>query len=113
MRSLFLRSVGPVAVAGLLALLLLLRPGAEPQALGAEVYFPDDRHVMIGMPDSFATYFAKPPAKDGPIAGAIKLAASGKPVVAAANVAALAVTFPALAAVPPEVRPLLKAKTLM
>jgi prepilin-type processing-associated H-X9-DG protein len=83
------------------------------QALGAEVYFPDDRHVMIGMPDSFATYFAKPPAKDGPIAGAIKLAASGKPMVAAANVSAMPIPKQVLDQLPPEVKPLLKTQMLL
>src|SRR4051812_15163799 len=33
MRSLTIRAVGPTAVAGLLATLLLLRPGAEPAAV--------------------------------------------------------------------------------
>jgi hypothetical protein len=81
--------------------------------LGAEVYFPDDRHVMIGMPDSFAAYFAKPVAKDGPLAGAIKLAASGKPMVAAANVAALPIPKQLLDQLPAEARPLLKAQQVL
>src|SRR5262249_19559353 len=41
-----------------------------------EFYFPDDKHIVIGMDKSLDFYLAKAPAKDGPLASAIKLAAS-------------------------------------
>ena len=80
--------------------------------LGIEVTFPDNRHVLIGQAGSLEGYFARPPAKDGPLSGAIKLAAT-RPVVAAANIAALPIPAGALNEVPENVRPILKAELLM
>ena len=82
------------------------------RAMGIAVAFPDDRHVMIGMAGGMDAYLSKPPAKDGPLAPALKLAAA-RPVVAAANVAALPIPPGALDEVPEEVRPILKADRLI
>jgi hypothetical protein len=76
--------------------------------MGLAVTFPDDRHVLIGVPGAVEAYLAGKPAKDGPLAPALKLAAT-RPVVAAANVAALPIPPDALDEVPEEVRPILKA----
>jgi hypothetical protein len=79
----------------------------------AEVYFPDDRHVVVGWGGSLEAYHAKAPAKDGPLAPALKLAASGtKVVVASADISALPIPPNALDDVPAEARPILKARQL-
>ena len=78
-----------------------------------ELYFPDDKHIVIGMEGSLNHYLAKAPAKDGPLAPAIKLAASGtKVMVASADISALPIPADFLANVPEDVRPILKAKQL-
>src|SRR5262249_37734739 len=51
-------------------------------------------------------------AKDGPLAGALKLAAT-KPLIAAANIAALPIPPDALKDVPPEILPILKAQQVV
>lgn len=79
---------------------------------GIEVSFPDNRHVLIGQEGTLEGYFTRPPAKDGPMAGALKLAAT-RPVVAAANIAALPIPPGALKDIPEEIRPLLKAELLL
>jgi hypothetical protein len=85
---------------------------SDPQA-GVAVHFPDNRHILVGMPGALEAYLSKPPAKDGPMAAAIKLAASGKAAVGAVNIAALPIPPNALDELPPEVRPLLKAQQVM
>src|SRR5262245_11624434 len=40
----------------------------------AEFYFPDDKHIVIGVDGSLDHYLTKAPAKDGPLAPALKLA---------------------------------------
>ena len=80
--------------------------------LGIEVTFPDNRHVLIGQAGTLEGYFTRAPAKDGPMAGAIRLAAT-RPVVAAANIAALPIPPGALDQVPENVRPILKAEQLV
>ena len=78
-----------------------------------EMYFPDDRHVVIGIEGSLDHYLAKPPAKDGPLAAALKLAADpNKVMVASADISALPIPEDALKDVPAEARPILKAKQL-
>jgi hypothetical protein len=85
------------------------RSPSEPVSL----YFPDARHIVIGEPKPLAAYLAKAPAKAGPLAPALKLAAGGEKVlVASADVSALPLPPDAFDAVPPEVRPILKAKQL-
>jgi hypothetical protein len=80
---------------------------------GIDVYFPDDRHVVVGADGSLKTYLAKAPARTGPLAPAIKLAAGGtKALVASADVSALPIPEAALKDLPPEVRPILKARQL-
>jgi hypothetical protein len=76
------------------------------------VSFPDNKHVLIGPDHGMDAYLGKPVARDGPLAGAIKLAAT-KPVLAAANVAALPIPPDALNDVPAEIRPLLKAQQMI
>ncbi|MFM8273287.1 MAG: hypothetical protein ACKODX_13310, partial [Gemmata sp.] len=43
----------------------------------AEFYFPDNRHIVIGYDGALDHYLAKAPARDGPLAPAIRLAAAG------------------------------------
>ncbi len=75
-----------------------------------EFYFPDNKHLVIGFDGSLDAYLAKPVAKAGPMADAIKLAASGKALVGCVNVAALPIPKEAFAGAPPELLPLLKAE---
>jgi|GEM_PF-543679 len=78
-----------------------------------EFYFPDNKHIVIGFEESLNLYLAKAPAKDGPLASAIKLAAAGnKVVVASADISALPIPPEALEELPDDVRPILKAKQL-
>ena len=79
---------------------------------GIEVSFPDNRHVLIGQAGTLAGYFARKPVKNGPMSAALKLAAT-RPVVAAANIAALPIPPGALDNIPENVRPILKAEQLM
>ncbi len=84
----------------------------SPDAV-VEFYFPDDRHIVVGVDGSLDRYLAKAPAKDGPLASALKLAASpSKVMVASADVSALPIPPDALKDVPPEALPILKAKQL-
>ncbi|MDY3562343.1 DUF1559 domain-containing protein [Gemmata sp. JC673] len=78
-----------------------------------DLYFPDDKHIVIGSEGSLDAYLAKAPAKDGPMAHAIKLAASpAKVVVASADLSALPIPPDSFKDVPPEALPILKAKQL-
>ena len=78
-----------------------------------EFYFPDNKHIVIGYDHSLDHYLAKAPAKDGPLASAIRLAASPtKVMVASADISALPIPEGALKDVPPEALPILKAKQL-
>jgi len=79
---------------------------------GMELSFPDDRHVLVGQAGSLGGYFARKNPASGPMSRAIALAAS-RPVVAAANIAALPIPPGALDQVPAEVRPILKAEQVM
>ena len=55
-----------------------------------EFYFPDDKHIVIGVDGSLNAYLSKPVAKTGPLAAAIKLAGSGtKVMVASADISGL------------------------
>ncbi len=80
--------------------------------MGIAATFPDDRHVLIGKPGALEAYLARPVAKDGPLSGAIKLAGT-RPVVVAANIAALPIPPGALDGLPEESRPILKAQQLV
>ncbi len=78
-----------------------------------ELYFPDNKHIVIGYDNSLNHYLAKAPAKDGPLASAIKLAANPtKVMVASADISALPIPPDALKDIPPESLPILKAKQL-
>ncbi len=84
----------------------------SPDAV-VEFYFPDDKHIVVGVDGSLDHYLAKAPAKDGPLAPALKLAASpSKVMVASADVSALPIPPDALKDVPAEALPILKAKQL-
>ena len=83
------------------------------EANGVAVTFPDNQHVLLGMPGAVEAYLARPVAKAGPMAGALKLAATGRPVVAALNIAGLPIPPGALDGVPEDVRPILKAEQLL
>jgi hypothetical protein len=77
------------------------------------VAFPDDRHVLLGSDGAMDGYLSKSVAKDGTLASALKLAAD-RPVVVAANLAALPAPpnalFEALKDLPADVRPIFKAE---
>jgi hypothetical protein len=76
-----------------------------------EIAFPDDKHILIGFDGSLNRYLARPAAKDGPLAPALKLAAEGKKViVASADISSLPIPRDALAGLPAELQPILKAK---
>ncbi len=78
-----------------------------------EIAFPDEKHILIGFDGSLSRYLARPAAKDGPLAPALKLAAEGKKViVASADIGSLPIPRDVLADLPPEVQPILKAKRL-
>jgi hypothetical protein len=104
-----------------------LPEAATRQANGKAVYvprgnaemaitFPDDRHVLIGTNEGMDDYLSKPPAKNGPLAGALKLATT-RPVVAAGNISALpiqpAALFEPLKGLPVDLRPILKAELVV
>jgi hypothetical protein len=79
----------------------------------AELYFPDNKHIVIGLDGSLNHYLAKAPAKDGPLAPALKLAGSGaKVMVASADISALPIPPDALKDLPAEARAILAAKQL-
>ena len=78
----------------------------------AAVAFPDNRHILIGTEEGMAAYLGKPVAKAGPLAAALKLAAT-RPLIAAGNIAALPIPPDALEQVPAEIRPILKAKLVV
>jgi hypothetical protein len=76
-----------------------------------ELHFPDRRHIVVGPPDkSLEVYLKHVHPRSGPLTNGLKLAASGKPVVAAVNVAALPIPPKALSELPTEARALLKAE---
>jgi hypothetical protein len=80
------------------------------------VTFPDDWHVLIGASEGMDGYLSKPPAKDGPLAGALKLA-TARPVVAAANLSAIPIQpdalFEPLKGLPVDLRPVFKAELVL
>lgn len=78
-----------------------------------EFYFPDSKHLVIGYDGALDFYLSKAPAKDGPLAAALKLAAApNKVMVASADITALPIPPDAFKEVPPEAAPILKAKQL-
>lgn len=79
----------------------------------AELYFPDNKHIVIGVDGSLDHYLSKAPAKNGPLAPALKLASGGtKVMVASADISALPIPAEVFEQVPADVRPILKAKQL-
>jgi len=84
-------------------------PGGDNVAL----YMPDNQTIVIGEKEAMTDYLSRPVAKDGPLAPALKLAAGGKAVVAAANIAALPIPPGALGDLPPSVQPILQAQTVV
>ncbi|WP_439626637.1 DUF1559 family PulG-like putative transporter [Gemmata sp.] len=96
-------------------------PGAEKAAVagkdvfsapgaGFDLYFPDRQHVVVGPSGTFALLFADRKAKTGPMGYALKLAAAGKPFVAAVNLQAVPLPARMLADLPAEAKALLKAE---
>jgi hypothetical protein len=77
-----------------------------------ELYFPDNKHIVVGGGGSLNAYLSKPVAKDGPLAAALKQAAGGKAAVACISVAALPIPKDAMEGAPAELKPLLKAERL-
>lgn len=82
------------------------------EAADLAVHFPDDRTVAFSDPKTLTAYLTWAPKPDGGLRDAVTLAGSGKPVVAAVNIAR--VPFPPGIEdfLPEEIRPLLKAKVL-
>ncbi|VTU02151.1 Secreted protein containing DUF1559 OS=Rhodopirellula sallentina SM41 GN=RSSM_03172 PE=4 SV=1: SBP_bac_10 [Gemmataceae bacterium] len=96
-------------------------PGAEKVAVAGrdvfsapgaalDLYFPDRQHIVVGTPGTFALLFADRKAQAGPMGYALKLAAAGKPFVAAVNLQAVPLPGRVLADLPPEAKALLKAE---
>src|SRR5205823_1351576 len=81
--------------------------------LGVAVHFPNRTTILVGMPGAVEAYLAKPVARDGPLAAPLKLAASGKPVVAAGDLSGLPIPEEFLKDIPADVRPILAAKLLV
>ena len=77
-----------------------------------ELYFPDNRHIVISPPRMMARYLDHKAPQTGGMSYGLKLAASGKPVVGSLNVAALPLDEikKGLKGFPPEALPLLKAE---
>jgi prepilin-type processing-associated H-X9-DG protein len=84
-------------------------PGGDNVAL----YMPDNQTIVVTEKEVMTDYLSRPVAKDGPLAPALKLAAAGKAVVAAANIASLPIPPGALGDLPPSVQPILKADTVV
>jgi hypothetical protein len=84
----------------------------SPQGGDIALHFPNNQTILVGSKDGMADYLSRPVAKDGPMAAALKLAAGGKAVVAAANIAALPIPPGALDGLPPDVQPILRADQL-
>ena len=75
-----------------------------------ELFFPDNRHIVVSPPDAMTRYLKHESPKTGPMTYGLKLASSGKPVVASINVAALPIPPRDLDVLPTEAKPLLKAE---
>jgi hypothetical protein len=75
-----------------------------------ELYFPDHQHIVIGMSGQMANYLKHELPKTGPLSYGLKLAASGKPIVVAANIPAIPKPEHELKGLPPEVKSLLNAE---
>jgi hypothetical protein len=80
------------------------------ERLDCDLYFPDDRHIMVSPAGVMTTYLRHESPQTGPMSYGLKLAASGKPVVASLNVAALPIPIRELKELPAPVLPLLKAE---
>ena len=78
--------------------------------LPIELYFPDNTHIMVSSPGAMAQYLKRELPQTGPLTAGLKLAASGKPVVVALNVASLPIPPNALKGLPPEATALLNAE---
>jgi hypothetical protein len=76
------------------------------------MHFPDERHIMVGMYDTFEKYVGRPVAKNGPMATGIAQAAAGKHIVVAVDPAKFGKERE-LAEFPPEARTLWKAKSVL
>ncbi len=85
----------------------------SPQGGDVAIHFPDNQNILVGTKEGMTEYLSRPVAKDGPMAGALKLAAGGKAIVAAANIAALPIPPGAFDGLPPAVQPILKAEQVV
>jgi hypothetical protein len=75
-----------------------------------EIHFPDNRHIMLSDRDGMGVYLNHEMPKTGPMSTALKLAASGKPVVGSVNLSAIPIPGKVLEELPAEVKLLLKAE---
>jgi len=75
-----------------------------------DLYFPDNQHMVVSPPHAMVHYLNHPATRSGPLSSGLKLAASGKLVVASLNVAALHIPRNGLKGLPPEAIALLNAE---
>jgi len=75
-----------------------------------ELYFPDSTHIILSAPEAMVRFLKHESPRTGPLSHGLKLAASGKPVVASLNIAALPIPPQALKGLPAEVTALLNAE---
>jgi prepilin-type processing-associated H-X9-DG protein len=72
------------------------------ERLNLDLYFPDDRHIIVSPAGSMTAFLRHESPRTGPLSYGLKLAASGKPVTAALNVSALPIPPGALKDLPAE-----------
>jgi prepilin-type processing-associated H-X9-DG protein len=79
------------------------------ERLNLDLYFPDDRHIIVSPAGSMTAFLRHESPRTGPLSYGLKLAASGKPVTAALNVSALPIPPGALKDLPAEAMAVLNA----
>ena len=85
----------------------------SPAGADVALYMPNNQTIVVSSKEGMTEYLSRPVAKDGPLAAALKQAAGGKEIVAAANIAALPIPPGALDGLPPDVQPILKAEQIV
>lgn len=82
-------------------------------SIGVAVHFPSDRLMVIGTGSAVSKYLSKPPAKEGALAPAIKLAAGGsRHLVAAVNMMQIHGFQDFPNGLPDEISPILRAESM-
>jgi len=80
------------------------------ERLNLDLYFPDDRHIIVSPAGSMTAFLRHESPRTGPLSYGLKLAASGKPVTASLNVSALPIPPGALKDLPAEAMAILNAE---